>query len=233
MKVGIVIPWRPSPTRIEAFNFCIKYYTETFPNWTIYYGDSSDEIFNVSEARNNGCLQAIKDGCSVLLIVDADTVVEEASVIRSIDVAIDRQIVSHPYESSFYLELGQSNRILANNEPLFNNDYRLASHEINHPGSAWVMTAAAFITLNGWDERFTGWGYEDNALSSAHNAIYGVPIHRGIGTSQRFNHEDRSAHTLVENKERYDLYKEAENNREEMLNIVSGNMVSKDKDVKY
>jgi hypothetical protein len=44
MKVGLVIPWRPQPTRVYAFEATMNRYSDQLPGVTAYYGDTDDEI---------------------------------------------------------------------------------------------------------------------------------------------------------------------------------------------
>jgi len=97
LKVGIVLPWRETPERIDGFEAALRWHKEIFPDFTFYKSDSVGEKFNPSEARNRGCLEAIADGCDVLVVLDADTLFHRLGIIEAIEAAIKTQLVCYPY----------------------------------------------------------------------------------------------------------------------------------------
>lgn len=222
MKLGIVIPWRPRPSRVKAFSLTVNRLMDQFPDSTIYYADKEAKIFNVSGSRNQGCLSAIKDGCDMLLVVDADTLLDKKAVEEAIAVASKEDYVCMPY--TFYNRLSEkSSTPLLNGKVSFE---KLAVHgdnsAWNHPGGAYVMSSSTFLKLNGWDERFVGWGYEDDAFSEAHRRVLGRGFVRVDGFAITLHHEDRDQDYIDVNSERYSQYVDSSN--EQVLEIIQGNM---------
>ena len=165
MKLGIVIPWRQQPSRLEAFHATVEDISDTFPDASIYFSDTESERFNPSASRNRGCRFAIKDGCDVLLVMDADMLLEGWAIENSIRVASDLGIVSLPYLLLNRLNENLSTSLL--NKETSADEIRRSG--IGNPGQsqiggAYVLSSSTFLKLNGWDERFVGWGYEDNDL---------------------------------------------------------------------
>jgi hypothetical protein len=72
MKTVIVIPWREHPSRLEAFNRLIEIFTNTFPDFEIIVSDSTEEKFNLAQARNLGAKEAIARGADIIVFNDAD-----------------------------------------------------------------------------------------------------------------------------------------------------------------
>lgn len=224
MKLGIVIPWRPQPTRIAAFHRTVEEISDAFPDASIYFSDTESERFNRSASRNRGCRFAIKDGCDVLLILDADVLLEKEAVENSIRVASELGIVSLPCLMWSRLDEELSTSLL--NKDLSAEEIRrsgIANASQSETGGSWVLSSSTFLKLNGWDERFVGWGYEDDALREAHRVLLDRDFHRSAGHGITFHHLDRDQEGLEDNRQRF--YGYTGKSKAEMFELVSGNMV--------
>jgi predicted glycosyltransferase involved in capsule biosynthesis len=224
MKVGLVIPWRPQPTRVYAFEATMNRYSDQLPGVTAYYGDTDDEIFNPSGARNKGCLEAIADGCDVLVVSDADLFVEPYPLHKSIEKAASENVISIPYIDLLFLSKMESDEIIAGREDV----HSLAKKPgitifRGQVGGIFVLSESTFRILNGWDERFQGWGFEDLAIREAHKAIFNRDLHRTYGIAVSLNHEDRDKSLLEDNESRFKEYQSLGLSREEMIEHVKGN----------
>jgi len=224
MKLGIVIPWRPQPTRIAAFHRTVEEISDAFPDASIYFSDTESERFNLSASRNRGCKFAIKDGCDVLLVLDADVLLEKEAVENSIRVASELGIVSLPCLAWSRLNEELSTSLL-NKESSAEEvrRSRVANPSQSEIGGSWVMSSSTFLKLNGWDERFVGWGFEDNAFEEAHRVLLGREFHRSAGHGITFYHLDRDQDGVEENRQRF--YGYTGKSKDEMLEIISGNTV--------
>jgi predicted glycosyltransferase involved in capsule biosynthesis len=225
MKLGIVVPWRFRPSRGDAFTVTVNRLMDQFPDSAIYYADTGDEVFNVSGSRNKGCLSAIKDGCDMLLVVDADTLLEKDSLDAAIIKAIESGLVCMPfYVYARVSEIASTSVI--NGEMSFE-DAAIGSYSesTEHPGGAYVMSSSTFLRLNGWDERFVGWGYEDDAFAEAHRALLGKKLGRVDGIALALYHEDRDQEYVEENRQRF--YSYVNKPKALVSKIVEGNMTRK------
>lgn len=226
MKVGIVLPWRDTPERIEGFEAALRWHTEIFPDFTFYKSDSVGEKFNPSEARNRGCLEAIADGCDVLVVLDADTLFHRLGIIEAIQAAIRTGFVCYPYTYVVDLSLDETVQYLSgriNLELFTERNGGPGTGLANHVGSGWVMTSETFKRLNGWDENFKGWGYEDNAFQEAHLKMLGAPMVRAFGRCYRLNHEGRDLGSIDANRIRFSLY--SASTEDSIEELVSTNLV--------
>ena len=222
MKLGIVVPWRARPTRIKAFGLTVNRLMDQFPDSAVYYADKEDEIFNVSGSRNQGCLSAIKDGCDMLLVVDADTLLDKKSIDEAIAGAVEDECVYMPF--AFYNRVSEKvSTSLINGEMSFED---VAVHSVesawNHSGGAYVMSSSTFLLLNGWDERFVGWGYEDSAFVEAHRRVLNKGPVLIDGYAVTLFHLDRDQEYMDLNSRRYMQY--VEGSKEQVLEIIQGNM---------
>ena len=219
------MPWRFRPTRGNAFTVTVNRLMDQFPDSAIYYADTEDEVFNVSGSRNRGCLSAIKDGCDVLLVVDADTLLEKDSVDAAIVKAVEIDAVCMPFY--VYARVSEiASTSLINGEMSFEEAVATShSESAAHPGGAYAMSSSTFLRLNGWDERFIGWGYEDDAFAEAHRGLLGRELERVDGIALTLYHEDRDKEYMEENRERF--YSYVGKPKALISKIVEGNMTRK------
>jgi len=222
MKLGIVVPWRPRPTRIQAFSLTVNRLMDQFPDSTIYYADKEEEIFNVSGSRNQGCLSAIKDDCDMLLVVDADTLLSKESVESAIIKAVENDCVCLPYTTYNRLYKQVSTSLIDKEKSYEDLAVYGADSLLEHPGGAYVMSSSTFLLLNGWDQRFVGWGYEDDAFLEAHRVYLDKDIQRVEGYALSLFHMDRDQDYMEQNRQRFDYYKNR--SKEEMVEIIRGNI---------
>jgi hypothetical protein len=190
----------------------------------MFIQDSRGETFNVSEARNLGCEKAIRSGIDVLIVADADTVFLVESVRDAIEIAVETGLVCHPYTRIVDLDTEESLRFQRGHITF--DEALIGKHpQEKHPGSGWVMTAQTFWTLNGWDERFVGWGFEDNAFGEAHKAVLGKVVRRSYGRCFKMNHDERDVKSLESNREAFNQYKFLAKHKDLMLEHIAGNRV--------
>jgi predicted glycosyltransferase involved in capsule biosynthesis len=195
---------------------------DQFPDSTIYYADKEEEIFNVSGSRNHGCLSAIKDGCDMLLVVDADTLLSKESVESAIVKAVENDCVCLPYTTYNRLYKQVSTSLIDKEKSYEDLAVYGADSLLEHPGGAYVMSSSTFLLLNGWDQRFVGWGYEDDAFLEAHRVYLDKDIQRVEGYALSLFHMDRDQDYMEQNRQRFDYYKNR--SKEEMVEIIRGNI---------
>ena len=222
MKLGVVVPWRPRPTRIKAFSLTVNRLMDQFPNSTVYYADTEDEVFNVSGSRNQGCLSAIKDGCDMLLVVDADTLLDKDAVEAAIVKAAADNCLCLPF-TAYNILFEQSSESLINGELTYEEAAVFGPDSaLEHPGGAYVLSSSTFLLLNGWDQRFVGWGYEDDAFLEGYRVYLGKDVERIEGYALALFHLDRDREYVEQNRERLHEYRKK--SKEEMFELIRGNM---------
>ena len=223
--VAVVVPWRLVGDRKESFKIAWKYNSETLAGFETYFSDSADERFNVAEARNRGCLQAIADGHKTLIVVDADTVFEKDGIVDALKVIKKTGRVCYPYTYSLELEKKVFNRMETNTLPFSGYESFMLPSQ-HHVGSGWVMTADYFQSVNGWDERFLGWGWEDHAFQRTYEILHGEQLPRAEGTCYRLWHEVRDILDYDKNHDRFMYeYQSPRASLKRFRKVLSGNMV--------
>ena len=83
MPLIVLIPWRPQPSRVSAFDAVVAWYRENLGDVDIRTVDSDDEVFNLARCRNLG-IASIDDENSVVIINDADTIPELDALLEAI-----------------------------------------------------------------------------------------------------------------------------------------------------
>lgn len=172
MSVVIAIPWRATPDRQRAFDFVVDWYRNHLP-YPIVTADSGPGAFSRARARNQCVRKA--EGADVVVINDADTVPNLAAVKEAIHAAPDG-LLHFGLDRMAYLDQEQS-------EAVYRGDWPDIAGE-PHDSSVVVIRPASYWEAGGQDERFTGYGGEDNAFTAACTALLGEPVwHAGTALS--------------------------------------------------
>src|SRR6478752_7980049 len=82
-SVTVVIPWRPQPSRLDAFDRVLAWYEGHLPDVSVRTVDSGDEAFNAARCRNLAVAAVDED--DVVVLNDADTLPEREPLLRAID----------------------------------------------------------------------------------------------------------------------------------------------------
>lgn len=177
MKVGIAMPWRPQPGREDAHTFCVDWWERTLPDAKLYEVDTAHEVYNLAAARNLGVQVAEADGCDVVVVADADTVYTPSRhVVEAVAQAATDERVHMPFTDQRYLTEQETRKIILERvlPPL-------QGHRGN--GCCYIMTPATYWAFGGSDERFSGWGGDDDQLVAAATCLVGLRRHRAIALS--------------------------------------------------
>lgn len=173
MALSVIIPYGGNDEwRERSFNWLLRRYGDLLPGAQIVIG-TSQEPFNRAEARNQAFAQSTGD---VLLIADADTVFHADQVEAAVNMLKGQRTWVIPYTWYYNLSKEATESILnleCNEvilEPTSPSSYE---HKIESWAGLLVMHREAFETVNGYDERFQGWGYEDNAFRFALDTLWG------------------------------------------------------------
>jgi hypothetical protein len=225
MKIdaAIVVPWRSTPEREFSFELAWRYNSPAFSDFKIYFSDSVGERFNVSEARNRGCIQAIEDGYKFLIVMDADTVFERDSVIDALKVVSEEEVICYLYTKSMEPHMTTCAALDGGDIQLHEIEKQHATPSLEHIGSGWAMASEMFWKMNGWDENFIGWGYEDTAFDKTYKILHDKPMLRVPGNCYRLYHSTRDDKDFDKNTERFNLH--YDNPKKDFKDILKENML--------
>lgn len=167
MKIVTLIPYRKAdPARERAWEIARVYY-ETWP-WPYYLGDGDGEEFQRSAAINDASRRA--GDWDIAVIADADTVQEFRPVERALEMVHETSVV--PWETRYKLSRAGTDKLAMYGydvcglndldiEDGFAHPNRLRGYPPTRTGSTIVVSRAAWERATGFDESYTGWGYED------------------------------------------------------------------------
>lgn len=223
LKVGVVIPWREQPSRVQPFNALIKWYKENLPDAKIFLADREGESWNASGSRNDGVSAAKLDGCNVIVLSDADTFPQIGPLTEAIEAAQKDNKIHLPYTEYRVFTAQQTLEFFAGTplEQFRTRRYLTACSGVN------VFTPAAWDAVGGADEKFKGWGYEDTAVQYVHQVVHGTPYiaHSGVAFNLSHTDQSREDQNYHNNKALYEIY-ETKTTAQDVLDLVRSKDIS-------
>lgn len=196
MRAVILIPWRSNHgDRDDIFERTWHHQWEPL-NLPVYTGDSGSPKFNRGASRNTASRRADAAGFGrwdVALFADADVLLERANIRRALDDALRHNVIAFPHDR--YHALGKDGRLLQQSTAPTN-------------GGALAISRTAWDLVQGYDERFAGWGYEDAAFRLATETLLGDPI-RIPGPMKELHHAKTGRARSDDERRLYERYKSA------------------------
>lgn len=165
MNVRFVTPRRlDGGWRDRLWEFCRAYWQRELPDWPIEEGHHESGPFNRSAAINRGA----EGDWDVLVILDADVICDAERVAAAAATAHRTGKLTLPYHRR--LLLGRRGTRLIINDRMQGSawePYIAASEGRRHYSSIVCVPRALWDEVGGFDERFEGWGGEDDAFHTA------------------------------------------------------------------
>jgi glycosyltransferase involved in cell wall biosynthesis len=176
VKVSVIIPYRmESALRERAARFVLRRFGKFFPDFEIRVGDSEGDSFSRSAARNNAAAAATGD---VFVICDADTLWNPEPLGKAVEFAAQGAWVL-PYTMYYNLTEDFTTEVLEGpvERQLVVPSEGQYDHALDYVVSGTVVLASdAFRAVGGYDERFIGYGWEDDAFADVLTALVGPPL---------------------------------------------------------
>lgn len=218
IKVGVVIPWREQPSRLNGFNKVVAWYQENLPEANMYFPDRSGSVWSMSGSRNDGVELAQHDKCEVIIVNDADTIPQIEPLRKAIVAAYMDDLMHNPYTEYRALTEKSVSQIKAGVAPE-DCDYDVIQGACSGVN---VFTPDAWWKLGGNDEKFKGWGYEDTAMRRAHQVINksDYVAHPGFVVSFYHDLQPRHGDVNFENNKRLYAQYARTNNARQMIQLV-------------
>ena len=220
MKLGLVIPWRETPTRLRPLQAVLEWYKTNLPDIEIFYSNRPGEFWNAAASRNDGVKKAQEAHCDVIILNDADTLPEIEPLLEAIEACQSDGMIHSPYRDCKYFDMRMSELFYAG----MNKNILKHTLFTEANGGIWVCTPETWWSVGGMDEKFQQWGAEDSAFELAHTIIKGTKFIRHDGTIYCLGHETQIHdpgfnHSQMKNIELYWLYYSA-STPERMLALV-------------
>lgn len=163
-SVRYVVPWRPDGEyRDRLWAYCK-------PRWPdVIESGSPPGPFNRAAAINAGAVGE----WDVLVVVDADVVIDTARVRAGLERAARTGRVVLPYTTFKGLTPEMTKRVLDGYTGEWSRGIRFQSEV--HESSVVIVPRNVWNAVGGFDERFVGWGQEDVAFAHAARMLCGEP----------------------------------------------------------
>jgi len=179
--VAILVPRRPdNGHRDKLWAFARPWWEKDHPDWPVVEGHHTVGAFNRSAAINRAAQAAddITGGWDVAVIIDSDVLCNPEQVRKAVELAHSERRLVAAYETRNMLSKAGTAKILAgfrgNWEPLVIRRWPdEQSGVIAVPRSLWDE-------VRGFDETFSGWGWEDIGFRVACET-FGGPLLRVDG----------------------------------------------------
>lgn len=170
-KVSVLFPFgTDNGPRERNFNWIRRFYEKMMPEVEICIGESRDQPFSRSQAINHAASQATRD---IFAIADTDIFYDPAILVESVKLLDDHAWVL-PFSERLCLDEHSSEELLKI-EPSWPIPFQVNGSipgQIGY-GLLNVIPRKHFETVGGFDERFLGWGGEDDAFSVCVNTLCG------------------------------------------------------------
>lgn len=173
-KVDVLIPFKPDGAeRDRIFRWVHNRWTTIFPWVNVIVGEDDSTPFNRARARNIAFNNSTAD---YLVIADADTFAPRKTLEQAFMLLFEnRRDWVFPF--SVYYNANKEYAEFVLNQDV---DYDPVEEEISYDhrltdsDSAFLMLSReAYECVNGYDERFVGWGGEDRAFRASLDVLWG------------------------------------------------------------
>jgi len=131
--------------------------------YTVYFADSDPGEFSRAQAANKAVAQALAEGHDVVVVNDADTISTPSSLRNAIDRTRLDGRPRLPYDKYVLMDQPQTESYLKS--PVWSN----LPDEPEYVGSVsgvLVFRSDSWLDIGGFDERYRGWGHEDNDMAA-------------------------------------------------------------------
>lgn len=220
----IIIPFHSKDTfRKKDLHVVMNYYKTLFPNTDMIIASDGNDPYSKSSAINKA-VKKTKTEC--IAIIDADILCPKNAMLSGLKLLKSFPLIL-PYNNVCDLSRHMS-------EVLYDKPYYALNTSMLHGknrhnnksvpvGGINLINKTCFMKINGFDERFTGWGGEDDAFVAASDTICG-PHKRLTGNIYHLWHPPKKAKTnpyYSNNHRIVSEYFKAYNKKEEMIKILS------------
>lgn len=169
MGYPVLVPRRDDNGRRDALWAKLKH--GQWDDWPVYEGYHTEGAFNRSAAINAAAKLA--GVWSVAVIADADTCINPQTLDSAIDIAEQTGKLVIPHSRWVNVEEDETDDFIASQVLHWNPDRIKYSLTVS---SILVVPRGVWNTVNGFDERFVGWGWEDTAFMHAVDTLTGGHI---------------------------------------------------------
>ena len=170
-KVSVIIPISKNiKVREQNFRWVEEFYKKLMPNYELCIGESDEQPFPKAKVINEAVKRSTGD---ILIIADADLIYDPAIIEESIKLLNSHAWVI-PFRSVYNISQESTEQLLKEEPewpiPI---DVETKKRPNAAKGGVNIMPRKHFETVGGFDERFVGWGGEDEAFAVSLSAMCG------------------------------------------------------------
>jgi predicted glycosyltransferase involved in capsule biosynthesis len=228
--ISLLIPFRNTGDREKQYHWLQEKWNTLLPEAEIIVSeDDGNDPFSKTMAVNNAYKKSSSD---FLALIDADCWLEPKILLDSVEkIKNGDAIWVNPTKQVYRLNKKTTFDILEGRDYNFNNITIEETERTSlNVGAASVFTREQFEFIGGMDQRFRGWGGEDNAFNSIINTLFGKPIILDNIIYHLWHPRDRNENgkAIWKNQENSNQifnieYNKANNNKDLMLKIAEEN----------
>jgi hypothetical protein len=174
MNVRLIVPRRvDGGHRDRLWAYCRAFWAEQRPGWEIVEGEHADGPFNRSAAINAAAATGDWD---IAVILDSDTILDADLVERGIERAAETGRLTLPFKVRNLLSRPGTMEVLrgaGGSWDRFVGARQTPDDAYEFISSCQIVPRALWDDVGGFDERFEGWGGEDDAFHAACVALSG------------------------------------------------------------
>lgn len=224
-NVSIIIPFQTdNGPRAEAFKWIKQYYERVMPGAELCVGIIDDPVVNKSKAVNTAAKKATRD---IFVIADADVVYGPELIVEAIK-ELNHSPWVIPFTEIYDIEKEGTKQLITTipSWPMGINAKKFTKANWLYKGFAGkliVIRKEHFEAVGGFDERFLGWGGEDDAFSLSVETLCG-PATKVNGAIYHVWHPASNYRTNPygnSNSKLLDRYKRANGNKEKMRELIA------------
>ncbi|WP_061810759.1 galactosyltransferase-related protein [Rossellomorea vietnamensis] len=221
---SIIIPFHSKdPYRKKALSIVMNYYKTFFPNNEIIVASDGNSPYSKSAAINKAVKKAKTE---LIAIIDADILCPKETILSGLKL-LELYPLILPYNK--VIDLSQNLSQVLYNKSHFSLNPSILHGKNRHSkkaipvGGINLIKKTCFLKIKGFDERFIGWGGEDDAFVAASDTICGT--HKRLtGAIYHLWHPSKKAegNPHYSKNHRFTVeYFKAYNKKEEMMKILS------------
>jgi len=191
-KVSILVPFRDvDGSRGELWSFVRQFLEREYPEAELVVAsDDGEEPFHKTLALNRAAAEASGE---ILVLWDSDTLVPVQALAETVEKVAEKRSWGQPYRRKVKLSEKITRAILSGerewDQPLnIRVDGPVEASTTFTGAPPFVMHREAWDAIHGADERFRGWGQEDQAMATALSVLVGRSLPQARGEAIHLYH---------------------------------------------